>query len=226
VTSPPRSDRFGIVAAVLGGLVVALGAVLVIVLVLRDDGGTTTTAADTTLAPTTLALTSLGTIAPGPTTTAAATTTEAVTTTAAATTSTTTTTAPPFDGTLDDKTGEQQGTPAGRLVALRSAAHLGFTRLVFDFAPGGIPGYWIGYTGATTLGVILYPMSWSNPYDPGIFDAGGTSPVDVGDIVAVQDAGMGGGSGEWAFDILVTAQRPFRVGTLADPPRIYVDVGN
>ena len=98
--------------------------------------------------------------------------------------------------------------------------------MVFDFAPGGIPGYWIGYNSADILTVLLYPMDTTTPYDPGIFDGTGSHPINQGSIVEVQDAGMGGGSGEWAFDILLTGQRPFLVGTLADPPRLYVDLAD
>ena len=37
---------------------------------------------------------------------------------------------------------------------------------------------------------------------------------------------MGGGSGEWAFDLVLTGQKPFLVGTLDGPPRLFVDVGD
>lgn len=222
MTDRPRSDRFGILVAVLGGLFVALATVLVVLLVSSDGADTTTTAAaGTTVAETT---------APPSSTTEATTTTTASTTTATTTTTTaattTTTTAAPFAGDLFDKTGPVQGTPAGRLVEIRSADHPGYARVVFDFPAGGIPGYWIGYTSATTLTVILYPMDWGSPYEPGIFDGGGTHPVATGSITAVRDGGMGGGSGEWGFEIVVTSQKPFLVGTLDGPPRIYVDVGD
>jgi hypothetical protein len=220
VSTGPRSDRFGILVAVLGGLFVALATVLIVLLVSRSGGDTTTTAAsDTTEAATTL----------GSTSTSEATSTSAASTTAATTTSTappTTTTAAPFAGTLDQKTGEVQGPPAGRLTALRSAGHEGYTRVVFDFAAGGIPGYWIGYNSASVLTVLLYPMDATTPYDVGIFDGSGSHTVNEGSIVEVQDAGMGGGSGEWSFDIVLTGQKPFLVGTLADPPRIYVDIAD
>lgn len=224
---PPRSDRFGMIAAVLGGLAVALAAVLVIVLVSRDGSETTTTlAADTTAAPTTAPTTTTA----APDTTAASTTEATTATTAAATTTaaptTTATTVPPFDGTLDAKSGPQQGTPAGRLDDIRAADHAGFARLVFDFPAGGIPGYFISYTGPTTLTANFYPLSWTTPYDAGIFDAGGNHAVGEGSIVRVHDGGMSAGSGEWAFEIIVTSQKPFRVGTLDGPPRIYVDIGD
>ena len=162
-------------------------------------------------------------------TTAATTTTTASPTTATTTTTTTaatTTTGAPFAGTLDQKTGEVQGSPAGRLVDIRFAAHEGYTRVVFDFPAGGIPGYWIGYNSANVLTVLLYPMDTAGPYAPGVFDGTGSHPIGEGSIVAVQDAGMGGGSGEWAFDLVLTGQKPFLVGTLDGPPRLFVDVGD
>lgn len=220
MSTNPRSDRFGILVAVLGGLFVALATVLVIVLVSRDGGGTTTTAAaGTTGAETTLASTSTS----AATTTSGASTTAATTSTAAPTT---TTTAAPFAGTLDQKTGAAQGIPAGRLIAIRSAGHDGYTRVVFDFAAGGIPGYWVGYNSANVLTVLLYPMDTTTPFDVGIFDGSGTHLIGEGSVTSVRDAGMGGGSGEWAFDILLTGQKPFMVGTLADPPRLYVDIAD
>ena len=225
MTNGPRSDRFGIIIAVLGGLFVALAAVLVVLLV--TGGGSGGTAATTTGATTTEATTStVATTTTSPGTTAASTT--LATTTAAPTTTTTTTTASSFAGSLDDKTGPQQGIPAGRLIEIRSATRDGFARVVFDFAPGGVPGYWVGYTGPNTLTVIVYPMSWSNPYDWGIFNGGGSHTVGAGSIVSVQDGGIGAGSGEYVFEITVAGQKPFLVGTIADeaPPRLYVDVGD
>jgi len=221
VTDRPGSDRFGILVAVLGGLLVALAAVLIIFLVARNDDGATTTAAASTTETT----------APGTTGPTAVSTTEAPTTTLGTTTTPTTTaapttTAPPFTGTLDDKSGPVIGSPSGRVIDIRSADHDGYARVVFDFSPGGVPSYFVGYTDAVTLTVILYPMNDGDPYDPGLFDAGGSHPVNAGEIVSVEDGGMGAGSGEYSFEIVVTAQRPFSVGTLADPPRLYVDIGD
>lgn len=220
MTTGPRSDRFGMLVAVLGGLFVALAAVLVILLVSRSGGEATTTAA----APTTGVETTLAPVTTAADTTAAPPTTEPTSTTTAATT--TTTTLAPFAGDLVNKTGPVQGTPAGRLAGIRSAPHDGYARVVFDFPAGGIPSYWVGYTGASTLTLILYPMDWGTPYDPGIFDAAGNHAVAAGSIVSVGDGGMGGGSGEWAFEIRVTSQKPFLVGTIDGPPRLYVDVGD
>lgn len=220
MTSGPRSDRFGITVAVLGGLFVALATLLAVLIMSGDGGGTTTTAAagttagGTTLATTTTATTSI---------TAATTSTAAETTTTA---STTTTTAPPFEGTLDDKRGAVQGSPTGHLSGIRSADHPGFARVVFDFPDGGSPGYWVGYADATTLRVILTAMDTTDPYDAGIFDAGGSHAVGQGSILAVHDGGRGGGSGEWVFEIVVASQKPFLVAVLDGPPRIYIDIAD
>jgi hypothetical protein len=225
VTDRPGSDRFGILVAVLGGLLVALAAVLIIFLVARNDES-----AETTIAASTTETTGPATTTAAPTTTTSpAETTTAPTTTAATTTvatTITTTSILPFGGDLDPKTGPIQGTPSGHLTDVRAAAHPGYTRVVFDFAAGGIPSYWVGYTDAFTLTVILYPMDDGDPYHAGIFDAVGSHPVSVGAVISVEDSGMGGGSQEWVFDIVVAAQRPFLAGTLADPPRLYVDVGD
>jgi hypothetical protein len=222
MTAGPRSDRFGIWVAVLGGIFVALATVLVVVLVTRDGGSPTTTAAGPTFttAPET-SLTSTST-----TTTTGASSTTVTSTSTTTTSTTTTTTAPPFAGTLEQKTGTVQGTPSGTLTGIRSAHHEGYTRVVFDFAPGGLPGYWVGYNSPGILTLLLYPMSAGTPYEAGIFDSGGSHAIGKGSVVAVEDAGMGGGSGEWAFDIALTGQKPFFVGTLAGPPRLYVDIAD
>ena len=221
MTDRPGSDRFGILVAVLGGLLVALAAVLIIFLVARNDDGATTTAAASTTETTTP-----GTTGPTAVSTTEAPTTTLGTTTTPTTTAAPTTTAPPFTGTLDDKSGPVIGSPSGRVIDIRSADHDGYARVVFDFSPGGVPSYFVGYTDAVTLTVILYPINDGDPYDPGLFDAGGSHPVNAGEIVSVEDGGMGAGSGEYSFEIVVTAQRPFSVGTLADPPRLYVDIGD
>jgi hypothetical protein len=98
--------------------------------------------------------------------------------------------------------------------------------VVFDFPDGGSPGYWVGYTDDTTLTVILTAMDTGNPYDPGIFDAGGSHAVGQGSILSVRDGGRGGGSREWVFEIVVPSRKPFLVAVLGGPPRIYVDVGD
>ena len=172
MTAGSGSDRFGIIVAVLGGLFVALATVLVVLLISHDGGGTTTTAAAGTTAAETTPRPhhhdhSAPPAPPRTTTTAATTTTTAATTT---------TTPPPFEGTLDDKRGAVQGSPAGRLSGIRSADHPGFARVVFDFPDGGIPGFWVGYTDATTLRVILTAMDTTDPYDPASSTPGGATP--------------------------------------------------
>ncbi len=218
----PSSDRYGIILAALGGVLVALVlAVVVIVLARKDDGGaaTTSTASTTSVSETTLAEN---------TTTLSSTTAETTTASAAPTTTAPapTTTLAPFAGDLTDKSGPIQGTPTGRVIDIRHGEHPGYTRVVFDFSPGGVPGYYISYSSPTTLSVLLVSMDTATPYAPGVFDASGEHPIGTISVGSVFSGGMGGGSGEWEFPIETSGAKPFSVGTLSDPPRLYIDIAD
>jgi len=217
--APPEapSDRYGIILAALGGILVALlAAVIIIVLNRGEDGATaTTTIASATSAETTLA----------DDTTTLPPTTEEITTTVAATTTTAapiTTTLPPFSGDTSEESGPTQGTPTGRVIDIRHHQHEGYTRVVFDFSPGGIPGYYISYTGPTTLSVLLISVPF-DPYEPGVFDASGEHAIGTISVGSVFSGGMGGGSGEWEFPIETTGTKAFSVD---DPPRLYIDIAD
>jgi hypothetical protein len=217
----PASDRYGIILAVLGGVLVALIAVVVVILITRSDDGSadTTTAAATTVPETT---SSEATTTLGPTTAETTTTAVITTTTAPAPT----TTAAPFSGDTNAKSGPAQGTPTGRVIDIRHGDHDDYTRVVFDFSPGGIPGYFISYSDPTTLSVLFISMDTANPYEPDVFDPAGEHAIGTGSVVSVFSGGEGAGSGEWQFPIQLTGQRPFSVGTLPDPPRLYIDIGD
>ena len=98
--------------------------------------------------------------------------------------------------------------------------------MVFDFSPGGIPGYYISYGGPTTLNVLLVSMDTLTPYEPGVFDGSGEHAIGTISVGSVSSGGMAGGSGEWVFPIETTGQKPFSVGTLDDPPRLYIDIAD
>jgi hypothetical protein len=111
------------------------------------------------------------------------------------------------------------------VVDVRHAQREGFTRVVFDFEAGeGVPGYFVSYTGPGRLSVLFTPIDIGAPFAPGIFDGSGEYAVGTTSVVLVDEGGMGGGSGEWQFDIEVAPNKPFAVGTLNGPPRVFVDI--
>ncbi len=201
----------GVVAGLLGVLA-ALGLVLLIMTFTGGGDQSTISAPSTTTLP--------------PTTTAASTTT-AVTTTLAPTTTAAVTTTIAFSGNLEDKNCEAGSSfpEAGAITAVQFAQHPGYTRVVFDF-DGAIPACFVEQIDPTTIAVIVWGVAGDPPYPAGIFDGSGTLAVGTEQVVAVSDAGMGGGSGEWVFHIVAMAtDRPFRILTLENPSRLAIDVG-
>lgn len=199
-----------------------------------DDAGTTTAP------PTTAASTTTGeatTTAVEPTTTAGTTTTAETTTTGA-----TTTTVAPFEGDTTPKSGAIQGTPTGLLTDVRFAQREeGFTRIVFDFqGTDGIPGYEVGYepgpfrnmaevevpvTGSVFLSVRMFPASRVDlSVDPYVLTYTGPERLgilgsNIREIVFLEDF-----EANMIWIVGLDARKPFRVGTLTDPPRIFIDI--
>jgi hypothetical protein len=227
LTTGPHPDRSGIIAAVLGGLAVAIAAVVAVLLISRDGGGNAATTS-TSQAPTTSAVT---TTAPATTTTGATTTDLATTTTEA------------FAGDLEPKSGAAKGTPHGTLTGVRSAQHPGFTRIVFDFGgTDGIPEYDVRFepppfrntadeevpvAGTAFLRVRVFPALRADLSLPGA-PATYTGPLrfdpgthGVAEVVFVDDF-----EAVMIWVIGLDAQRPFAVGTLTNPPRLYVDIAD
>jgi len=200
-----------------------------------DDAGTTTVPATTTTA----AATTTG--AATTTNTAATTTTEAATTTTTTAVSTTTTVA--FAGDTGNESAPQSGSPTGLLTAIRHAQRDGFTRIVFDFAgTDGLPAYDIGYAPgpfrnigdelvevngtafllarfepASRVDLSVDPFAYSytgpNRFSPGT--------ISVEEVVLLEDF-----EAIMIWIIGLTAEKPFRVGTLTGPPRIYIDIAD
>jgi len=227
VTDRPGSDRFGILVAVLGGLLVALAALLIIFLVSGDDDGSTTTAAASTTEGTS-------------TTTTA--TTEATTTTAVTTTTTTTapTTTIPFPG----DTGPKSGAGAfGLLTDVRIGDHEGYTRIVFDFQEPDFPNWEFAYVPGEIEGMAGPEGGWveGEAFLVARFQPSGTADLSGSEVVMTYDGprriDVGTGSVVqlliiedfeanlwWAIGL--TGERPFSVGTMTGPPRIYVDIAD
>jgi hypothetical protein len=228
MTARPGSDRFGILVAVLGGLLVALAALLIIFLVARDDGGTTTTISTT------------ATTAPADTTTGASTTAAPATTSTVPTTSTTTTTTVPFAG----GTYPQSGAGAfGLLTNVRVGDHDGYTRIVFDFQEPDFPNWEFAYVAGELEGMVEQEGGWVQgaAFLVARFQPSGTADLSGPEVAMTYDGprriDVGTGSVVqlliiedfeanlwWAIGLI--GEKPFSVGTMTGPPRIYVDIAD
>lgn len=217
-TPPPPPSRpspnyllFGLIGVIVGLVVVV---VVLLVTAGSDEAAPTTVAANPTIAATST------TFDPPPTIPAAL---------------------PQFLGNTGDEVAA--GDPFGSFNFLHDVRvqqrEEGFTRVVFDFEDGDIPWWSIGYTagpftstsdepipidGAAFLRVVLssvgYDLSGAEvriTYDgPERIAAGTNSVVEV---VLVDDF-----EGVSTWVIGVDDMKPFMVGTLTDPPRVYIDI--
>jgi hypothetical protein len=236
MTARPGSDRFGILVAVLGGLLVALAALLIIFLVARDEGGPATTASTT--APTVPAGTTTGPATT--TTTLPASTTTAPATTTVATTGTTTTTTVPFAGNTDPKSGAGA---FGLLTNVRIGDHDGYTRIVFDFQEPDFPNWEFAYVPGEIEGMVEPEGGWVEgaAFLVARFQPSGTADLSGSEVVMTYDGPrrIDAGTGSvvqlliiedfeanlwWAIGL--TGGKPFSVGTMTGPPRIYVDIAD
>ena len=217
---PPKGPNY-----LLLGLLGVIVGLLVVVIVLMVSGGDETAA--TTQPTTTEVTTAVGTDS-----------TVAATTSAAAFG----TTVPAFAGDTEPKVaaGEPFGTFAF-LAGVRFLQREGFTRVVFDFE-GDTASWWsveyaagpfvsaadepIPIAGTEFLRVVLSSTSFDLSgaevritYDgPERIEANTNSVVE---IVRTDDFE---GSSTWVIG--VTGIKPFAVGTLTDPPRVFIDVAD
>jgi hypothetical protein len=123
------------------------------------------------------------------------------------------------------------------LVAVRTATHDGYDRVVLELAGTGRAGWRVAYdahprrqatgdpvvlAGAATVGVLLQGVGY--PQDTGVSEYSGprrTSPS----LPSVRELQIGGVfEGQLDAFVGVAAQRPFRVFRLAAPQRVVIDV--
>ncbi|MFH1330663.1 MAG: hypothetical protein ABIJ48_08465 [Actinomycetota bacterium] len=195
-----------------------------------EDGGTTTTVpeASPTVPETT------GTTAPTTTTASGGTTTTATTP------STTTITLPAFPGDTDPKTGTGG---IGLLTGVRFGDHEDHVRVVFDFQEPSFPHWEIGYVPGEIHGMLDPGGGWveGEAYLVARFTPAGTADLREAEPVVTYhgprriDVGLGSvvqlliiedfEANLW-WVIGLTGEKPFRVGTMTGPPRIYVDIAD
>lgn len=176
------------------------------------------------------------TTSPAPSTTAASTTTTTSTSTTAV--PTTTSPLPTFPGDTETKRGAGG---IGLLTGVRIGDHEDYVRVVFDFREPSFPNWEFGYVPGAIQGTIDPEGGWVEGdaflvarFQPaGTADIRETTPVITYDGPRRIDVGAGSvvqlliiedfeANLWWAIGL--TGEKPFRVGTMTGPPRIYVDI--
>jgi hypothetical protein len=131
-------------------------------------------------------------------------------------------------------------TETALLTDVRAARHEGYDRVVFEFA-NGVPGYEVGYVerpvvadgsgdevaieGGAVLGVRMDPAldaDLTQESAPRTYP--GPNRFSPSTTVVVELVRTGGFEAVLTWGIGIDAERPFRVTTLVDPPRIVIDV--
>lgn len=225
----PRRARLRLLPIVLAAVLAAAAC--------GDDDALTTTAAPSTTEGTGSTSQAPTTGAPSPT---APTTTGATTTTMCCSTTSTSVAPAPFPGDTATKAGDGDGS---LLTDVRVGNHEGYVRIVFDFQEPSFPSWEFGYVPGEIHGMIDPPGGWVEGdafliarFQPsGTTDISGMDPVPIYTGERRIDVGLGSvvqllviedfeANLWWAIGL--TAEKPFRVGTLLGPPRIYVDIAD
>lgn len=131
---------------------------------------------------------------------------------------------------------------AGLLKNVRAAAHEGYDRIVFEFDGNQVPGYAVEYRDTAT--------ACGSGKDLTDFIGGGEAPEAIlavnlrpanahdqnGNVTAARDVPARLATIERAFStcdfegvveyaLALSGEKPFRVSTLQDPPRLVIDIG-
>lgn len=149
---------------------------------------------------------------------------------------------PMQEGSTERQSAASSGTTTALLTDVRSAAHDGYDRVVFEFSGETVPGYDVQYAdgnvtqdgsgttveiaGDAGLTVRMSPAADADLTDP---DAprtySGADRIATGrDGGVVELARIGGFEGVLTWAIGVAARADFTVSTLGSPARIVVDV--
>ena len=126
---------------------------------------------------------------------------------------------------------------------MRFGDHEDYVRVVFDFQDPSFPNWEFGYVPGEIQGEIEPEGGWveGEAFLVARFAPAGTADIREADPVITYDGprridvGLGSvvqlliiedfeASLWWAIGL--TGEKPFRVGTMTDPPRIYVDIAD
>jgi len=151
------------------------------------------------------------------------------------------TTDEPLEGALTDTVVVASAIEETALLTdVRSARGEGYDRVVFEFA-NGVPGYEVGYVerpivrdgsgdevevqGAAVLRVRMEPAldaDLTQESAPRTYTGPNRFSPDT--AVVVELVGTGGFEAVLAWAAGIQGERPFRVTTLSDPPRVVIDI--
>ena len=164
------------------------------------------------------------------------------------TSSTTTTTgattaSAPFVSDTRLKQGGIVGNPGGQLMGVRFAQREDFTRIVFDFTGTGIPAYRVEYApgpftdaagtsipvdGNRFLLITISPAMRWDITDPDNLVQVYTGPerIDLSTRSVTEMALVDDFEATMQWAVGVSDEQDFAVGTLDNPPRVYVDIAD
>ncbi|HMO52887.1 MAG TPA: hypothetical protein PJ994_00120 [Tepidiformaceae bacterium] len=153
-------------------------------------------------------------------------------------------TSTPFEGDTAPVTATAPaGLEAALLEDVRAASHEGYDRIVFEFEGTGVPGYRVEYTSeaiacgsgedrATELGegtvpaaILLVQMQPANAHtEEGV----ATVPLRIDPNLSALRAALltCDFEADVTYHLALTAEQPFAVSVLDNPPRLVVDIAN
>jgi hypothetical protein len=143
---------------------------------------------------------------------------------------------PPFPESTDPQTAEPSGEWDLQLVDVRAGEHDGFDRVVLELSGTATPGWGVAWSDeAVAEGsgdvvplegdhVLTISASGTALPEPGSFEV----PARLGPAGAVAEVQVNGWFEGYTqvFAGVEGEERPFRVFTLADPPRLVVDIAD
>jgi hypothetical protein len=129
------------------------------------------------------------------------------------------------------------------LQDVRAASHEGYDRIVFEFEGAGVPGYVVEYTPdavacgsgvdrAAELGGGMVPAAilriQMQPANAHTEEGQPTAPLTIEPNLSALRAGLltCDFEADVTFHLALTAEQPFAVSVLNDPPRLVVDIAN
>jgi hypothetical protein len=143
---------------------------------------------------------------------------------------------PPFPESTDPQTAEPEGDWDLQLVDVRLGEHDGFDRVVLELSGTTVPGWGVAWSKEAVADgsgdvvplegdrVLTISASGTAMPEPGSFEV----PARLGpagSVAEVQVTGWFEGYTQ-VFAGVEGAERPFRVFTLTDPPRLVVDIAD
>jgi hypothetical protein len=150
----------------------------------------------------------------------------------------------PFDGGTAPVTATAPATLEPPILEdVRAASHEGYDRIVFEFEGAGVPGYVVEYSpdaiacgsgedraaelgeGTVPPAILRIQMQPANAHTE---EGQPTAPLRIEPNLSTLRAGLltCDFEADVTYHLALTAEQPFRVSVVADPPRLVVDIAN